>query len=158
MNLTDSQLTKVYLVATGTTVTTAANCVTAIAGGKELQCFQTFGEIGSTRSVQTYKCIDQAETKKSLGSFDLGNIPVEFLFDAADTLGQKELRDIYTAGTRKICIVKLNDQITPTTGNPTYKTFECAVSGEGTVIALDAAVVAKYTLEIASMPATILAT
>jgi len=108
MNLTDSQLTKVYLVATGTAVATAANCVTAIAAGKELLCFQTFGEIGSTRSVQTYKCIDQATTKKSLGSFDVGNIPVEFLFDAADAAGQKELRDIYELGTRKICIVKLN--------------------------------------------------
>jgi len=158
MNLTDSQLTKVYLVALGTTVATAANCVTAIAGGKELLCFQTFGEIGSTRSVQTYKCIDQAATKKSLGSFDVGNIPVEFLFDAADAAGQKELRDIYTVGTRKICIVKLNDQITPTTGNPTYKTFEVGISGEGTTIALDTAVVAKYTMEICSLPTTILAT
>lgn len=158
MNITDSQLTKVYLVPLGTAVATAANITTAIATAKELQCFTSFGDIGSTRNVQTYKCIDQATTKKSLGSFDLGNIPVEFLFDAADTAGQKEIRDIYKAGTRKICIVALTDQITPTTGNPTYKTFETAISSEGITIALDAAVVFKTTLEICSLPDTILAT
>ena len=158
MNVTSSQLTKVYLVPLGTAVATAANCVTAISSAKELLCFQSFGEIGITYNVQTYKCIDKNEVQKSRGSADLGNIPTEFLFDAADTAGQAELRTISISGGRKIAIVKYNDQITPTTGNPTYRTFETFVSGEGETIALDAAVIAKYTMEIASIPARIIAT
>jgi len=158
MNVIDSQLTKVYLVPTTTAVATAANCVTAIATAKELLCFQTFGEIGVTYGVQTYKCIDQNAVKKSRGSADLGNIPVEFLFDPADTAGQAELRAVSISGERKTVIVKYNDQITPTTGNPTYRTFETFVSGEGETIALDAAIIAKYTMEICSIPARIIAT
>ena len=158
MAITDSQLTKVYLVPLGTAVATAANCVTAIATAKELQCIQSLGDIGSTRTVQTYKCLDQAQTQKSLGSFDIGNVAVDFLFDASNATGQAELRSIYTAGTRKIAIVKLNDQITPTTGNPTYVTFETAMSAETMTIALDAAVIYKSTLEICSLPARIIAT
>lgn len=158
MAVTDSQLTKVYLAPAGTVVATAANCATAISSAKQLLCIQTFGDVGSTRNVQTYKCIDQAGVQKSLGSFDIGNVPVEFLFNAADTAGQKEIRDIYTAGTRKVAIVVLNDQITPTTGNPTYITFDCAFSAEGMSISLDQAVLYKTTMEICSLPAKIMAT
>lgn len=158
MAITDSQLTKVYLVPLGTTVTGASDCATAIATAKELQCIQSLGDIGSTRSVQTYKCLDQAQTQKSLGSFDIGNVSVDFLFDASNATGQAELRSIYSAGTRKIAIVKLNDQITPTTGNPTYITFETAMSAETFTIALDSAVIYKTTLEICSLPHKIMAT
>lgn len=157
MTVIDSQLTKVYLVPLGTAVATAANIVTAIASAKELKSFTSFGDIGSTRAVQTYKVIDTADVVKSLGSFDVGNIAVEFLFDSADTAGQKEIRDIYELGTRKICIVALNDKPTGTLTNPTYKTFETAISSDMITIALDAAVVYKTTLEICSMPDTILA-
>lgn len=158
MAITDSQLTKVYLVPLGTTVTTAANCATAIASGKELLCIQNLGDIGTTRNVQTYKCLDSAGFQKSLGSFDAGSVATDFLFNAADTAGQKEIRDIYEAGTRKIAIVQLNDQITPTTGNPTYITFETAFSSDMITIALDAAVIYKTTMEICSMPYKIMAT
>lgn len=158
INVTDSQLTKVYLVPVGTAVATAANCVSAIATAKELISIQSFGEIGSSRAVTEYKCIDTTDTTKSLGSFTLGNIAVQFLFDASDTKGQKELRDIYPLGTRKIMIVKYNDQITPTTGNPTYKTFTAACSAENNAIAIDTAILQNYTVEICSLPATILAT
>ena len=156
--ITDSQLTKVYLVDLGTTVTTAADCVTAIAGGTEFKCFQNFGDVGVTYNVQEYKCIDQNEVKKSRGSVTLGNIPVEFLFDAADVDGQSELRTLADSGDHKICIVVYNDQITPTTGNPTYRTFETFVSSDMETIAIDAAIVAKFTMELASNPARIVAT
>ena len=158
INVTDSQLTKVYLVPTGTDVSTAGAIETAISTAKELICIQTFGEIGSTRAVTEYKCIDTTDSTKSLGSFSLPNIPVQFLFDATDVEGQAELRAMYPAGTRKIMIVALNDQITPTTGNPTYRTFTAACSAENMAIAIDTAVMQNYTIEIMSLPATILAT
>lgn len=158
MTITDSQLTKVYLAAEGTTVTTASDIATAIAGGTEFQCFQNFGDIGTSYSVQTYKCLDQNEVKKSRGSADLGNINVEFLFDAADTAGQAELRSLSTSGERRVCIVKYNDQITPTTGNPTYRTFETFVSSDMETIAIDQAIVAKFTIEICSVPDRVVAT
>ena len=153
-NLVDSQGTKVYLVATGTTVTTASDIATAIGTAKEFKCFQNFGDIGVTYNVQEYKCLDTSDVKKSRGSVSLGNIPVEFLFDSTDAAGQAELRAIATSGARKICIVKYND--TGTT-SPTYRTFETFVSSEMETVAIDSAVIAKFTLEIASVPARILA-
>ena len=154
-NLVDSQGTKVYLVPVGTVIATAENVATAIASAKEFKCFQNFGDVGVTYNVQEYKCLDQNDVKKSRGSISLGNIPVEFLFNSADVDGQEELRLIADSGDRKICIVKYNDQITPSTGNPSYRTFETFVSSDMETIAIDAAIIAKFTLELASKPVRI---
>jgi hypothetical protein len=43
------------------------------------------------------------------------------------------------------------------TTSPTYRTFETFVSSEMETVAIDSAVIAKFTLEIASVPARILA-
>ena len=151
MALTDSQLTQVYLVDVGTTLTNVSDIETAIATADKFSCFQSFGDLIETRAVQTYKCIDSSGFQKSLGGVEAGNIPVEFLFDAVDTTGQSVLRTMFKNGTRKRMIVQLNDE--PTTGaspHPTYIDFEAANASSGITIALDAAVVYKTTIEICS--------
>ena len=55
-------------------------------------------------------------------------------------------------------IIALNDQITPTTGNPTYIVFEAGISSDGVAIALDNAVLYKTTVEICSKPIMTMAT
>lgn len=150
--ITESQNTKAYLVATSVATNTAAAIKTAITGGKQIGCLQNLGDITTSRNVQEYKCLSSDESAKSLGSISLPNISLELLFDADDATGQSELRTMYLNNERRKMIIALNDQITPTTGNPTYIVFEAGLSSDGVAIALDQAVLYKTTVEICSTP------
>ena len=152
IDITNSQGTKVYLVATGTDVSDADAIATALASAKQVGCVQDIGELTSTRNVQEYSCLSSDETAKSLGSLKLGNLKIGMLFDSKDTAGQSEFRTMYNTNTKRICILALNDQVTPVTGNPTYFTFEAGVSSMGTSITKDNAVLSNATVEIASVP------
>ena len=156
--VTESQGTKAHLVATSVATSTAAEIKTAITGGDQIGCLQNLGDITTSRNVQEYKCLSSDETAKSLGSISLPNVAMDLLFDADDATGQAELRTMYSTNTRRKMILELNDQITPTTGNPTYIVFEAGLSSDGVAIALDAAVMYKTTVEICSKPAMVMAT
>lgn len=158
LTVTDVQGTKVYLVAVGTAVATAANCVTAIAAGKQIGCLQSIGDISMTRAVQEYTCISSNESQKSSGSTSLGNQEISTLFNAADTAGQQDMIKAWDENTRRILIIQLNDQITPTTGNPTYITYEIFPSGVTIPMAKDSAVMYNAVMEICTLPDMILAT
>ena len=152
IDITNSQGTKVYLIADGTDVSTAQKVATALATAKQVGCVQDIGELTSTRNVQEYSCLSSDETAKSLGSLKLGNLKIGMLFDSKDTAGQSEFRTMFNTNTKRICILALNDQVTPVTGNPTYFTFEAGVSSMGTSITKDNAVLSNATVEIASVP------
>jgi len=74
MNITDVQGTKFYLVDTTVSITTPASAATAIAGGEEITCVQSIGNITWTAAVQNYSCIDSNNAKKSRGSTVTSNI------------------------------------------------------------------------------------
>lgn len=158
MDVTDVQGTKLYLAATGTSVVDAAAIAAAIAAGKQIGCLQAIGDIGMTRAVQEYQCISSDESTKSAGSVSLGNQELSTLFNAADAAGQQDLIAMWDDKTRRILIIELNDQITPTTGNPTYITYEIFPSGVTIPLAKDAAVLYNQVIEISSLPAMTLAT
>ena len=136
----------------------AAAIVIAIAAGVQIGCLQSIGDVTMTRAVQEYTCISSDESTKSQGSVTLGNQELSTLFNAADTAGQQDLRDMWRNSTRRILIVALNDEITPTTGNPTYITFESAIAEAVMGIAKDDAVKYKPTIEITTKPNVIDAT
>ena len=152
MKITDSQGTKVYLVPTSTVLTNAASVATAITAGKQIGCLQDLGEITSSRNVQEYSCLSSDEIQKSLGSISLPNLSISLLFDSTDTAGQKDLRDMFKDNERRIMIVALNDEVTPSTGNPTYIYFEAGLSSAGVAIQKDNAVMYNVTIEICSNP------
>lgn len=156
--ITNSQGTKVYVCALGTSVTDAAAIATAKSAGQAIGCLQDLGSISTSRSVQEYACLSSDETAKSFGSLSLGNMNIQLLFDADDATGQDALRDMYLANEQKLIIVELNDQITPTTGNPTYYTFNGGISSEEVAITKDNAVMYNVTLEITSVPTFVPAT
>jgi len=156
--VTDVQGTKAYLVATGTDVSDAAAIATAISGGKQIGCIQSIGDITMSRAMQEYTCISSDESSKSQGSISLGNQEISTLFNAADAAGQQDLIAMWDDKERRILIVELNDEITPTTGNPTYITYEVFISNVSMPMAKDAAVLYNATLEISSLPAMTLAT
>lgn len=159
LKVTESQGTQAYLAAVGTSVANAAAIATATAGGAKINCLLDLGDISlGSRSTQEYTCMSSDASFKSLGSISLANITPQLLFDAADVAGQADLKDMWTNNTRRIMIIELNDQITPTTGNPTYITFEVAVSNPTIGIAKDNAVMYNPTLEITTKPVIIEAT
>ena len=155
VKITESQGTKCHLVATTVVTDTAATVKTAVTGGKEILFMPELSDFGSSKNVTSYSFINTDEIAKSLGSLTLGNFACDLMYDAADIKGQKDLRDMYAANSRRKMIVALNDQITPTTGNPTYIIFEIAISALNTSITRDNAIMAKSTIEICSVPVTI---
>jgi len=156
--VTDVQGTKVYLAAIGTDVTDAAKIKTAITTAKQIGCLQSIGDISMTRAVQEYTCISSDNSTKSAGSVSLGNQEISTLFNAADTAGQQDMIKMWDEKTRRILIIEFNDQITPTTGNPTYITYEVFPSGVTIPMAKDSAVMYNATLEMCSLPDITLAT
>lgn len=158
LSVTDVQGTKIYLAAVGTSVVDAAAIATAISSAKQIGCLQSIGDVSMTRAVQEYTCISSDESAKSAGSVSLGNQEISTLFNAADVAGQQDLIDAWDNKTRRILIIELNDQITPTTGNPTYITYEVFPSGVTIPMAKDSAVMYNAVIEISSLPDITLAT
>lgn len=158
LKVTDVQGTKVYLAALGVDVADATKIKTAIATAKQIGCLQSIGDISMTRAVQEYSCISSDSTSKSAGSVSLGNQEISTLFNAADTAGQQDMIKAWDEKTRRILIIELNDQITPTTGNPTYITYEVFPSGVTIPMAKDSAVMYNATMAMCSLPDITLAT
>ena len=157
--VTEAQGTNIHFVAVGTDLADAAKIKTAIAGGETVLCLNEFGDISlGSKSVTEYQCMSSDDAFKSLGSVSLANVTPELLYNAADTAGQADLRAMWDNNTRRIMIIELNDQITPTTGNPTYIHFEAAVSSPTMGISKGAAVLYKPTLEICTKPVVVVAT
>ena len=159
LTVVGSQGTQAYLVAVGTDVSDAAKVKTAIATAKQINCLLDLGDISlGSRSVQEYTCMSSDNAFKSLGSVSLANVTPQLLYKPDDVAGQSEIRDMWTNNTRRIMILVLNDQITPTTGNPTSITFEAAISQPTIGIAKDNAVQYSPVIEICTKPDLIEAT
>ncbi len=150
--VTDVQGTKLYLVDTSVATSDATEIKAAITGGKQIGCLQSIGDITMSRAVQEYTCIDSDNSTKSQGSVSLGQQEISTLFDTADTAGQQELKSMWATQGRRKLIVELNDEITPTTGNPTYYVYEVFISNVSIPLAKDSAVMYNVTLELSSMP------
>ena len=158
LSVTDVQGTKIYLAPQGADVSDAAKIVTAIGTGVQIGCLQSIGDITMSRATQEYTCISSDNSTKSQGSVTLGNQEISTLFNAADTAGQQDLIAMWDGQERRTLIIELNDEITPTTGNPTYFTYEVFISNVSIPMAKDAAVLYNATLEISSLPSITLAT
>lgn len=135
----DSTGTDFYLVASATATTTKAACTTAIATAKRIKNLKTFGDIGGTRAVSESKFLSADDSVKSMGSISYGNMPVECLFDSADTEGQDILRTIYSDKTERKMIIKNTDG--------TFTVLPVKVSSAMKTYAIDAFVMFKGTIE-----------
>jgi len=154
LNITNSQDTLVYIAPAGTDLSDATKIAAAVALAKQIGCIQTLGSVDTSREVTEYSCLSSSEIAKSLGSVKAGSLDVSLLFDALDAEGQLELRTMYAANERREFIIQLTDNGTV---NPTYITFEGAVSALAMPIEKDAAVLQNFTVELTSLPVTTLA-
>ena len=150
--LTESQGTKCYLVATTVVTSTAVEIGTGIAGGKEIKFIPDLGDIGTSKNVTSYNFINTDEVAKSIGSLTLPNFACDLIYDATDTAGQADIKAMYADNSRRKMIIALNDN---GGANPTYITFEVAISALNLGITKDNAIMAKSTIEICSVPVTI---
>jgi hypothetical protein len=107
--MVDSTGTDFYLVATSVATTTKAECTTAISTAKRIKNLKTFGDIGGTRAVTEEKFLSSDDSVKSMGSISYGNMPVECLFDPADTEGQSILKTMYEDKSERKMIIENTD-------------------------------------------------
>lgn len=123
--MVDSTGSDFYLVATSAVTTTKAECVTAIATGKQIAKVKNLGDIGGTLAVTETKYLN-ADSEKSLGSPSYGNFPIETPFNSADTTGQAELKAMFAdKSARKLIIVNTDDTYTivPVKCSSSMKTY-----------------------------------
>lgn len=152
VKITESQGTKCHLVAITATTSTATEIASAISGGKEIKFIPDLGDIGTSKNVTSYNFINTDEVAKSIGSLTLPNFACDLIYDATDTAGQADIKLMYSNNSRRKMIIALNDN---GGANPTYITFEVAVSALNLGITKDNAIMAKSTIEICSVPVTI---
>ena len=139
MAFVDSTGTDFYLVATSVATTTKAACTTAISTAKRIKNLKTFGDIGGTRAVSESKFLSSDDSIKSMGSISYGNMPVECLFDSADTEGQSILKTAYSDKSERKMIIKNTDG--------TFTTLPIKCSSAMKTYTIDAFVMFKGTIE-----------
>ena len=139
MAFVDSTGTDFYLVATSVATTTKAACTTAIATAKRIKNLKTFGDIGGTRAVSESKFLSADDSIKSMGSISYGNMPVECLFDSADTEGQLILKTAYSDKSERKMIIKNTDT--------TFTVLNVKISASMKTYNIDEFVIYKATIE-----------
>ena len=135
----DSTGTDFYLVATSVATTTKAACTTAISTAKRIKNLKTFGDIGGTRAVSESKFLSSDDSIKSMGSISYGNMPVECLFDSADTEGQLILKTMYADKSERKMIIKNTDT--------TFTVLNVKISASMKTYNIDEFVIYKATIE-----------
>ena len=153
--ITDVQLTKLYIAADGTAVTTPAEIATAIAAGDIVVGIQSLGEVTYSRNTTEYSAIDTDDTAYSSGSVSIAPLDLSLLFDSTDTAGQAELRTMMGANTRRVFIIQLTDDLAV---SPSYLTFTGFLSSTGYPIEKDSAVMYNSTIQPSSTPVLTAAT
>ena len=139
MAFVDSTGTDFYLVATSVATTTKAACTTAISTAKRIKNLKTFGDIGGTRAVSESKFLSADDSIKSMGSISYGNMPVECLFDSADTEGQLILKTMYADKSERKMIIKNTDT--------TFTVLNVKISASMKTYNIDEFVIYKATIE-----------
>ena len=139
MAFVDSTGTDFYLVATSVATTTKAACTTAISTAKRIKNLKTFGDIGGTRAVSESKFLSSDDSIKSMGSISYGNMPVECLFDSADTEGQSILKTMYSDKSERKMIIKNTDG--------TFTVLNVKISASMKTYNIDEFVIYKATIE-----------
>ena len=139
MAFVDSTGTDFYLVATSVATTTKAACTTAISTAKRIKNLKTFGDIGGTRTVSESKFLSLDDSIKSMGSISYGNMPVECLFDSADTEGQSIIKTMYGDKSERKMIIKNTDG--------TFTVLNVKISASMKTYNIDEFVIYKATIE-----------
>ncbi len=120
---------------------TCGEAITALRGMPLINCPQSIGEVSETRQVQEYKCLSSNESAKALGAVSRSSFDVGVLLNPEDRAGQQLLRQAFRDNTNVVMGIEID-------GAMLY--FEAGVSGMGTTIEQDAAIITKFSIEVSS--------
>jgi len=110
------------------------------------------GEFGQVYNDISTKTINQRQVKHHKGSFDIGTLDLQVYADPGDA-GQVGVKAALVSDSEWGFKVTLNDQITPTTGNPTTYYFRAKVMSHKVSVAdVDSMVTAKIGVAINTVP------
>ena len=153
--ITDVAGMDVFLAPQGSVITDAASAETAITAGKVVSNLIELGDSSETKTVTPYTTVKGGDSQKAIGSRSFGNMQLDVLYDATDTLGQADMESMWSDGTRREIILRLSDASGTT---PSYVTFEVALSGQDMTFTKDGGVMYKNVAEQCSSKNVIKAT
>lgn len=134
----DSNGTLVHLVATTTTTTTKANCVTAIAAGFAIGKVTAEISLGGELATQEHKYLN-ADTEYAMGTISYGTFSIDSPFSKSDNAGQEKLKDSAANKTRYKMILSNTDD--------TYTVVPIFVKSANKVYPLEDFVMYKTTIQ-----------
>lgn len=106
----DVQLSKVWIAdIPATPWTDCAAAITGIHAGSRAECPTSIGDLGRTRAVQEYSCIDSNESVKAGGRMSYSSYTLELLFNPDDITGQEALYQALESNTPIILAVEASD-------------------------------------------------
>ena len=116
---------------------------------------ESIGPFGDTRTSVTFISLGDGRVRKSRGSADAGDMVVTYAFEAAGDDGQDALKTAFETASQSAdefnFRVSFNDQITPTTGNPTNFYFKAKImSRQVQEVTTDGTILVQATLGINS--------
>jgi len=155
LDYADVQLSKLYLAADGTAVTTPAEIAAAIAGGKEIVGIQSIGATSVTRSTQEHSAIDTDDVAYSQGSISIAPKDISVLFNALDTAGQDDFKTMFGAKTKRVFICQFTDDGVV---SPTYETFTGFSTKSETTFEKGSAYMYNATIQPTTVPLEVAAT
>ena len=120
LQLSDVQLTKLYLAPDGTDVSTPALIATAITTAKEVVGIQSIGATSVTKATQEHSAIDTNDVAYSQGTISIAPKDISVLFNSTDVAGQAEFKSMFSDNSKRVFICQLTE-----TGlvSPAYETF-----------------------------------
>lgn len=99
---------------------------------QEVGDVEEIGEFGDQRASVQFAALKDGRVRKGRGTADAGEVPLRYAHRTAD-VGQDAIKAAYEAESHAAdefnFKVMLNDQITPSTGNPTTFYFRAKVMG-----------------------------
>lgn len=149
LEVTDSQLTKLYICDTSEDLGDAAKIKTALSSAKRVAFLETLGDFTKTRATNEYQCIDEDATVISQGAVTYSETEIKLFYKAGQDNGVKELSDMFNKKQRKQFIIVMPDE--PSTGatkHPTYITGEFINIKTGASIAINDVVRVPATIKI----------
>lgn len=135
LEVTDAQLTKLYICDTSVDLSDANKIKTALTSAKRIAFLEDLGEFTKTRQTNEFSCIDEDAVAVSQGGVNYGETELKLFYAAGQENGVKELTKMFDNKERKQFIIAGNDEPkTGSTKNPTYITGEFINTKTGATI------------------------
>lgn len=113
LEVTDAQLTKLYICDTDADLSTGAKVAAVIKNStnnvKRIAFLEDLGEFTKTRQTNEYQCIDEDVSAVSQGPVSYSETEIKLFYKAGQENGVKELENMFNKKLRKQFIIVCSD-------------------------------------------------